>query len=372
MVKSNTLAINLAKSKAKKIKKLRGVSYSEALNLAAVNYGYSNFKHLQNSNPTSMKELTGVLMSHQNKMSLDTHVKTASLLKDILSLSYHRRSVYKEIDTVRCELDNWTEREHQEWSDINSLSLYYDDLNVQNNRNLSQIQFDSLSQKIDEVVSILTNHYSADRIRGQLSRLKRAQKNLKNWLLAPVKATPSSEWRADTQIKVGTVVNFKKGSGDKSVIVLAHDVLRSSIVYCNYEGVSTCDRSSIRVPRIPQPSSTVLWPMRLYMPYGKWTLTDGTEVLYNRNYQPIWWKTSAGKITSKKPQWVMGIQSDEVYFNDGSKPWEKNESKQKCERVLKDFGVLGQRSYLLQLIDNHIPGKTKLDFNYLKDINRLK
>jgi hypothetical protein len=35
-------------------------------------------------------------------------------------------------------------------------------------------------------------------------------------------------------------------------------------------------------------------PMRVALPYGMWTCADGREVLFNRNYDPIWGRRGKG------------------------------------------------------------------------------
>lgn len=38
-------------------------------------------------------------------------------------------------------------------------------------------------------------------------------------------------------------------------------------------------------------------PLRLVLPYGKWTCEDGSEVLFNRDYCPPWKRSPDGTVT---------------------------------------------------------------------------
>lgn len=54
-------------------------------------------------------------------------------------------------------------------------------------------------------------------------------------------------------------------------------------------------------------------------PYGKWTCADGREVLFNRDYCPIWQRRPGQPARPAYPfEWVNNIVECEMYFDDGS------------------------------------------------------
>ncbi len=81
--------------------------------------------------------------------------------------------------------------------------------------------------------------------------------------------------------------------------------------------------------------------MCLELPYCliKW---DGREILYNRNYKPLWERGADGVVTrSSEPynfKWA-----DKHFYTDsgiGTAPWENEAVAKLCEDVLREWGVL--------------------------------
>jgi len=59
------------------------------------------------------------------------------------------------------------------------------------------------------------------------------------------------------------------------------------------------------------------------LPYGIWTQADGTEVMFNREYEPIW-KRRPGEPATKvtKFEWVPHVRQDYLYLvGDGHGPY---------------------------------------------------
>ncbi len=64
------------------------------------------------------------------------------------------------------------------------------------------------------------------------------------------------------------------------------------------------------MPRIPLPDFV---PSRLWLPYGYWTLRDGSEVIFARDYLPMW-RIAQGTVERLDPWlWIKGI-SGEFHF----------------------------------------------------------
>jgi hypothetical protein len=74
--------------------------------------------------------------------------------------------------------------------------------------------------------------------------------------------------------------------------------------------------------------------VRWRTPYGLWTCADGREVLFNRDYKPIW-ERSSGEIKHANPnEWVQF--TDQRSFHGGSDNLKPAVLK-RLEQVLADF-----------------------------------
>ena len=153
-----------------------------------------------------------------------------------------------------------------------------------------------------------------------------------------------------TPISKGTLVWLKPFR--RYARVYQHSAWDGAVRCYSQSGFHVTARSEVSVPR-DQSSTDALLPMRLYLPYGKWICADGTEVLYNRDYCPIWARTPAGKVFTLDPDtWVSGIQSsNDFYYADGSKPWDNKISLDKCLDALKSWGVEKRRPRVLEVFD---------------------
>jgi hypothetical protein len=76
--------------------------------------------------------------------------------------------------------------------------------------------------------------------------------------------------------------------------------------------------------------------MRAELPYGIWTEADGSEVLFNRDYHPIW---------RRKPDGTVSRVDDPIrhgkmwihWVNDGCTPWHDAASRKRCEAILREW-----------------------------------
>ena len=84
---------------------------------------------------------------------------------------------------------------------------------------------------------------------------------------------------------------------------------------------------------------------RVTLPYGKWTTEDGTEVLFNRKYQPIWVRHTNKKADiAALDWWVPGIVKQEFYYDESNPPYGRRlkrtrDSLARCLAALNEFGV---------------------------------
>src|ERR1700719_1158728 len=87
--------------------------------------------------------------------------------------------------------------------------------------------------------------------------------------------------------------------------------------------------------------------MRAELPYGVWREADGAEVLFTRDYHPIWRRAADGsvsRITSPVGQvapgrvWIHWVAQN-WFFNDSNTPWHCAETRRRCEAILRDWHV---------------------------------
>jgi hypothetical protein len=76
---------------------------------------------------------------------------------------------------------------------------------------------------------------------------------------------------------------------------------------------------------------------RRELPYGVWALADGGQVLFNRNYCPIWQRSpDAGATAVQHWRWIDWVQQN-YFFDDGNAPSHDGATKKTCARILADF-----------------------------------
>lgn len=79
--------------------------------------------------------------------------------------------------------------------------------------------------------------------------------------------------------------------------------------------------------------------MRQFFPYGKWTCEDGREVLFNRDYKPLFERKGGVVRLADKDEWVP-FKKQEFFYTDTTSPWRRASSVEKCLAVLKEWHIL--------------------------------
>ena len=59
---------------------------------------------------------------------------------------------------------------------------------------------------------------------------------------------------------------------------------------------------------------------RRMLPYGKWTCSDGREVVFNREYQPIFQRVNGVTSHADRDELVEGIVDCVMYYDDSENP----------------------------------------------------
>ncbi len=85
------------------------------------------------------------------------------------------------------------------------------------------------------------------------------------------------------------------------------------------------------------PDSKRIVRMRLELPYGVWTCAGGTEVLYNRDYRPIWRRTPHGRVEPFHRSELIPWKNQKWFYNDNNPPWEDRGTLRRCKKALDDF-----------------------------------
>jgi hypothetical protein len=49
------------------------------------------------------------------------------------------------------------------------------------------------------------------------------------------------------------------------------------------------------------------WAIHSGLPYGVWTLHDGGQVLFNRDYEPLWCRRDGRVWPADRAAWIRGI-----------------------------------------------------------------
>ena len=112
-----------------------------------------------------------------------------------------------------------------------------------------------------------------------------------------------------------------------------------SVRYYGHNGIVCCVRHEVSVCR-DQSQARFFRPMRLYLPYGRWRCDNGTEVLFNRDYRPLWQKSASGTITVADPDEWITFSRQEWFFGDTNSPDANNAS---LETLLEHPKRLGCR-----------------------------
>ena len=141
----------------------------------------------------------------------------------------------------------------------------------------------------------------------------------------------------------GVLVRFKADGS----LGIAISEGRSSVNYFGHWGQVHCVRHEVAICR-DQSQAASFKPMRLYLPYGKWTCADGMEILFNRDYRPIWEKRPDGTVIAANPdEWIV-FSKQEFCFGDARIPPSDKATFRLCCNILKEWGVEDRKPTMLE------------------------
>lgn len=136
-------------------------------------------------------------------------------------------------------------------------------------------------------------------------------------------------------LEKGTIVHFE-GGGDG--IVTSSEENGAITLYMHCGANNLLAREELEVYE-DQSLSKYFMPYRLFIPYGLWTCDDGTQVLFNRDYKPIWIKDVQGNVSKICPDTWIRFVHQEWFFND-SHMFDKNPKVIfECKAFLRSWGI---------------------------------
>jgi len=150
------------------------------------------------------------------------------------------------------------------------------------------------------------------------------------WALDDHLALTTSVWRerqfgVPARGKPGTVIKVR-AHGEIRPAYLGRSGRPSYVVYDTGPGM--CADFEVVTPRSPLPDFV---PSRLWLPYGYWTLRDGSEVIFARDYLPIW-RVSGGIVERLDPWlWIEGIEETTVFSSRlGTVVWSRGPAREQA------------------------------------------
>jgi hypothetical protein len=109
-----------------------------------------------------------------------------------------------------------------------------------------------------------------------------------------------------------------------------------SLIISNRCGI--CSRHEIRIPQTPLPA---FLPHRLRLAYGVWTEPGGAEVLFSRDYAPMWRLRDGLPAQQVSPTEWIKFEHQKWFWEDATAPWEDPRRIAEEEARLKSFGITG-------------------------------
>lgn len=120
----------------------------------------------------------------KGRMPIDAHAEVGRILKSVLTETFYRKGVYNRIDSIRSELDEWTQREysHGELPNEQFFDLYYGDSGSTYSRSLSEAARERHVDGLDKVKRLLVAHYpDCVPLRALLKKIDAAIDSVQRW-----------------------------------------------------------------------------------------------------------------------------------------------------------------------------------------------
>lgn len=269
-------------------------------------------------------------------MSVKRHKKVGKILAELLEETFYHKRAHKILFQIRIDLDSWLGEEYGP--------------SVMGNAEFNSIYYGSHTEFVDHIPSVrrqarlrtllrqtkqilLSGYHDCKPLEKMLEQFDNALVKLNNWPKSiRIKGSPKR------QIRRGTFVKVKETS--EVIVVFNHDTYNDIIVGYNHGGHFEAGRHEVSILR-SQPDLSKYKPLRLYLPYGKSILGDGTEVLFNRDYCPLWVRSPIGTVIEADLTSDLDFNKTEHYFSGHDEPYYKCGSLnlERCLEILREWKV---------------------------------
>jgi hypothetical protein len=244
---------------------------------------------------------------------------------------------------------------YRDWHDLSANS--HDDRQI----GTCDLSVQDSLQIILELADTLGLPYSEVQYAVSKARLLRATP----WSLEEQMALRSSIWRrrhfgAPGRGKPGTVVK-DKAHGAKTPAYLRRAGRPTYLLFDT--GLGERADFEVATPRIILPDFV---PSRLWLPYGIWKLKDGTEVIFSRDYFPMW-GISESRVERLAPWlWVNNIVDQSYFWKDGAGGWASTSVRQMAIDHLAN-----ERIFDLPKLVDIMPHLFEADVESMKDAVKM-
>lgn len=177
-----------------------------------------------------------------------------------------------------------------------------------------------LVQKCRKSIQIIKKCYNeCEPVRYICKKLEQAIIYINSW---PELKRESHKALFKKRLIPGTLIHLKNDLSP--MVVISHSFSGGAVTSFGHSGPALVVRYEVSVFR-DQSKAADFKPRRHYLPYGKWVCGDGSEVLYNRDYYPLWIRDRQGNVTEiDADTWVNYVE--DIYLFEGSnRPWENSE-----------------------------------------------
>lgn len=119
------------------------------------------------------------------RMPIEVHDEVARLLREVVGGGFMRSGLANRLDLVRCELDEWVQREYSadELDNERFSDMYYGDIEHRYSRSIPQADKLRYMRHLDRIEEAVKQHYpNSQPQRRLLGRLMSARKSLVAWI----------------------------------------------------------------------------------------------------------------------------------------------------------------------------------------------
>ena len=372
-IKNTGHSAEFLKRKAKSLKKELGLSHTEALNLISKNHGFLDWNDFFKNGkvtprpkgiirrPKAPEPATlnyygfysgNLLGQHPNtKMSIKRHTQVGDLLYELLSATEYHKRAKKHLKDIRSILDTWLGCEYKE-PEVGIVEFnraYYAKEGLPYGDKPSLKRQAELQRKLRKAKQIVDRSYHDCKPLDKLhEKFLMAEKAIEKW----PKSAKKPEFNLNKDISAGAFVRIDDTK--KIGMVFRQDKRSGRMEIYTDSGYATYSLRNVSVLK-KQPDIKDFKPMRLYLPMGKWNCADGKEILFNRDYCPLWERSVTGEVTAISPEINVAYVESEFYFDSGCAPYKGyDETLEICLSVLRDWDVLEKSPKILELIPQAI------------------